>query len=360
MWYNKKFFKISVSILLVLLIVFIGYQLFPLFQFIIKFILTLFLPVIVAGVFYYLFRPIVRFFDKKKISRYITIAFIYLFMFICLTIVISSIWPYIQKQISEFSAFPNEKLKEMENKTVDIMNLFNFYSLSHDQLREYLLYYLQKLTVWVSGGFIANIASITTIASYFIITPFILFYFLKDDRHMFPKFLRAIPPSYKDETKKIINDVDNVLSSYISGQVLVALIVGFLVFIGYLIIGLNYAFLLALIAFVFNLIPFCGPLISTIPALLIGLAQSPLMGIKVMLVIIVVHLLDLNLISPRVVGQRLNVHPITIIILLVASISLFGFLSLFFIVPVYAVLKTLIRDIWRINIVETESLENNK
>ncbi len=354
MWYNKKFFRAGIAILLTLLIIFLGFQLFPLFTLAFQFVTTIFFPVIVAGVFYYIFRPIVKFCDRKKISRYLALSLVYLFIVLCIGIVISTIWPYILKQISEFSTFPQEKLKEMENKTVDIMNLFNFYSLSHEQLREYLLYYLQKITVWVTSAFINNFASVTKIASYFIITPFILFYFLKDDRIIYQKFIKLIPSKYTDETKKILNDIDETLSGYISGQVLVALIVGFLIGLGYLIIGLDYAILLAFITFIFNLIPFCGPIISTIPALLIGLAQSPLMAFKVIVVVIIVHLLDLNLISPRVVGMRLNIHPVTIVILLVASISLFGFISLFFIIPLYALLKTLIIDLWKTKILDED------
>lgn len=357
MWYNKKFFKVSLSILLVLLIIFLGFKLFPLFELIFQFITTLFFPVIIAGVFYYIFRPIVTYFDKKKISRYFSIALIYFLLVLCASIIVSLVWPYVEKQIGEFSTFPKEKLKKVENQTVDIMNLFNFYSLSHEQLREILLYYLQKITVWVSGGVLTNFASVTKIASYFIVTPFILFYFLKDDKHFSERFLMLVPPDYEKETSKILSDIDGTLSSYITSQVLVAIIVAILVFIGYTIIGLNYAFLLAVIAFVFNLIPFCGPIISTIPALLIGLADSPFMAFKVILVVAIVHLLDLNLISPRIVGPRLNVHPITIIILLVACISLFGFISLFFIIPAYAVLKSLVIDLWRMQIIEKEIIK---
>lgn len=357
MWYNKKYFKSAVSILLLLLIVFMGFQLFPLFLMVFQFITTLFFPVIVAGIFYYIFRPVVRFFDTKKISRYFSILFIYLFMILCLVVAISTIWPNISRQIAEFQAFPTEKLKEMENKTVDIMNLFNFTYKSHQELRELLLYYLQRITVWFTGGVLTNIVSITKVASYFIITPFILFYFLKDDRNTSHRIINLIPSDYKKGARKIINDVDQVLSGYISGQILVSLIVGILVFFGYLIIGLDYAFLLALITFIFNLIPFGGPLIATIPALLIGLAQSPLMALKVILVVIIVHLLDLNIISPRVVGFRLNIHPVTIILLLVASISLFGFLSLFFIVPIYAVLKILVLDLWKLEIIDKDVID---
>lgn len=354
MWYNQHFFKTALSVLLIFLIVYLGYQLFPLFASAFQFITTLFFPVFIAGVFYYIFRPIMRYFDRKKVSRYFAVALIYLCLLICISIIISLVWPYIAKQVVEFSSFPTEKLKEVENKTVDIMNLFNFYSLSHDQLRDLLLYYLQKITAWISGGFFNNIASVTKVATYFVVTPFILFYFLKDDKQMYQKFMKFVPADYKDRFKKVLGDIDETLSSYISGQVLVAIIVGFLILIGYLLIGLDYAVVLALIAFVFNLIPFGGPIISTVPALLIGLAQSPFMAFKVIIVISVVHLLDLNLISPRVVGTRLNVHPVTIILLLVASISLFGFLSLFFIIPLYAVLKSLSLDLWEEKVIDKE------
>lgn len=354
MWYNKKFFKVSISILLVLLIAFVCFQLFPLFTLIFQFITTLLFPVIIAGVFYYIFRPIIQFLDKKNVPRYLSIILIYLFLIILISIIVSSVWPYIAKQINEFSNYPNEKIKRVETQTVQILDLFNFYSLSQEQLREQLLVYLKSITSWLTTGIINNFSSVTKVASYFIVTPFILFYFLKDDDRMSNKFIKTIHPDIKSGVRKILRDIDDVLSSYISGQVLVAAIVGLLVFVGYLIIGLDYAFLLALTAFVFNLIPFGGPIISTIPALLIGLTQSPWMGFKVLAVVITVHLLDLNLISPRVVGQRLNIHPITIILLLVASISLFGFLSLFFIVPLYAVIKAIVLDLLEMEVVEIE------
>lgn len=352
MWYNQKFFKIIVSTLLIFVILYIGFQLFPLFKYIFEFVTTLFLPVIIAGVFYYMFRPLVTYLDKKKIPRYASIVIIYLLFCVAVSLLIGTVWPYIKTQISEFMAFPEQKLKAMENKTVDIMNVFNFYSLSNEELRQVLLVYLQKITSWISSGLLNNISSFTTVATYFIVIPFILFYFLKDDRKFSQKFLKTIPPSFTDRTKKTLQDIDETLSSYISGQVLVSLIVASLIFIGYLIIGLDYAFLLALVAFTFNLIPFCGPIISTIPALLIGLAQSPMMGVKVILIVAIVHLLDLNLISPRIVGNRLNIHPVTIILLLVASTSLFGLLSLFFIIPLYAVLKILFLDLWETTVIE--------
>ncbi|WP_044882412.1 AI-2E family transporter [Neochlamydia sp. EPS4] len=352
MWYNQKFFSNALSSLVILLTLFIGFQLFPFFKLVFQFVTTLLLPVIIAGLFYYIFRPIVRYLDQTKIPRYLIIIFIYLFVMVAGSLLISIVWPYIEKQITAFRSFPQQKLKEVENKTVDLMNVFNFYSLSPEQLRNLFYHYLQEITQWASGGIVSSISSLTTVASYFIITPFILYYFLKDDQHASEKFISHVPFVYRERVTKALNDIDEILSSYISGQIIIAFIVGVLVFIGYWGIGLDYAFLLALIAGLFNLIPFFGTLISTLPALLVGLTSTPFMGLKVLAIVLIVHLIDLNFISPRIVGKRLNIHPITIIILLATSASLFGFWSLFFIVPLYAILKTLSIDLWERNIAE--------
>lgn len=358
MWYRQKFFKITVGLLLILLIIYLIIQLKPLFILILSFIEALLFPTIIAGVLYYILRPFCEFLEKRKIPRILSISIIYLLFFVILTLTISFLWPFISQQLSEFSSTPKEKLKEVENKTVDIMNLFNFTALTHEQLRQTLLYYLQKSAELITQNLTLTISSIATIASYFIITPFLLFYFLKDDHQMFLQLNQLVPRLYKKDSKTILQDVDFTLASYISGQVIVSLIVAILIFIGYLVIGLKYAFLLSIIAFIFNLIPFCGPIISTVPALLIGLSHSPLMGIKVLIVVAIVHLLDLNLISPRIVGVRLQIHPVTIILLLVVGISMVGFIGLFLVVPIYAVIKVLIKDIYEIKQSKDEELKS--
>lgn len=352
MWYKNNYFKITTAIILFLAIIYLTILVKPVLNIFFEFITTLLYPIIISVVLYYISRPLRDYIESKKIPRIVAILIIFLIIYLFISFIIMFIWPYISQQIAEFSATPKEKLKELENKTVDFMNLFNITALPHEQLRDTLIFYFRQLIKYLTDNLLITLGSIAKIASYFIITPFLLYYFLKDDHSMSTEIVKMAPKGYKKDTKSIVSDVDEILSVYISGQVLIAFIVGGLIFLGYWIIGLNYAFLLALIAFVFNLIPFCGPFISTIPALLIGLADSPLMGVKVVAVILLVHLLDLNLISPRIVGQRLNIHPVTVILLLVASLTVFGLLSLFIITPLYAVLKVLIRDYYLDNGVE--------
>jgi predicted PurR-regulated permease PerM len=272
-------------------------------------------------------------------------------------LIIIYIWPYINQQITEFSSTPKEKIEEIQNKTLDILNFFNITSITREQLKQSLVFYSKQVLKLFTDNIILTLSSITQIASYFIIAPFLLFYLLKDDYKIKEIILNLVSKKYKNEIKKISNDIDLTLSYFIGSQVLVALIVGLLIFMGYWGIGLNYVFVLSFLAFIFNIIPFTGPFISTVPALLIGLAESPSMGLKVIAVVLAVHLLDLNLISPRIVGQKLNIHPVTIIFLLVVTFPLLGLVGLFLITPLYAVLKIVAYDLYDIKTEEKITAE---
>ena len=344
--YNSRFFKISVAILLVLLIITLSIQLLPVMIFILNIITNLLYPTLLAGALYYLLRPLRDFFDRHNVPRVATILGLYLLLSLVFFLLFVYIWPHISQQFSEFSQAPKEKIEAIQNKTLSFLDFFNLSFTTQDQLKKELTQHSINILKFGINNFTTTVTSIAHIASVIIITPFILFYLLKEDNKFLISISQFFPPNYEDYMKKIAHDVDLVLSFYVSGQIMVASVVALLIYAGYWIIGLQYVATLALFAFIFNMIPFTGPFISTVPALLIGLADSPWMGVKVVLVVIIVHLLDLNIISPRIVGQRLHIHPVTIILLLVGSLSLFGFLGLFLITPAYAVAKVVLYDLY--------------
>lgn len=346
MWYKQGLFKTGVTLLLFLLILFITIQVIPVLTKLFQYAIMILLPIIIAGVLYYILRPLRRRLEANRIPRYIAIIILYVLVFICMSLLITYLWPFVSSQIAGFISTPKEKLAAVETKTLDIIGIFNFHALPQEQLKAALSYYTQTIFNYIAFNIVGALGSVAKIASFFVITPFILFYFLRDEEKMHESMIKMMPKKYKLNAKKILSDVDDALAAYISSQILVAFIVGVLIFIGYLLIGLNYALLLAVIAFVFNLIPFCGPFISTIPAVFIGLSESPLMAFKVICVVLIVHLFDLNLISPRIVGPRLQLHPVIILLLLVSSVPLVGFLGLFLIVPGYAVAKVILVDLY--------------
>jgi predicted PurR-regulated permease PerM len=149
--------------------------------------------------------------------------------------------------------------------------------------------------------------------------------------------------------KTILNDIDGTLSEFIVAQMMIAGIVAFFLFCGYLIIGLPHPLALALFAMIFYVIPFLGTFIAIIPALLIGLSISLPMAGKVILVMIIAHLIEGHLLTPRLMSSRLKIHPLTVILLLLAAGSLYGILGLLLVTPTYAILKVLTWNLYKIS-----------
>src|SRR5690606_40778024 len=127
------------------------------------------------------------------------------------------------------------------------------------------------------------------------------------------------PSTYRDEALTILTETGDTLSAYIQGQVTVALAVGTLSFIGYLIIDLPFALVMALIVAVTNIIPYVGPLLGGAPAVIVALFDSPMKAALVVLVIVVAQQIEGNVLSPLILGKSLDTHPATIIILLLAA-----------------------------------------
>lgn len=141
--------------------------------------------------------------------------------------------------------------------------------------------------------------------------------------------------------------MNHALSAYIRGQIFVAVCLGILLFIGYLIIGLPYALLLAVIAMVTNVVPYLGPIIAISPALVIAFVTSPFMVLKLAIVWVIVQLLEGKVISPQVMGKSLHVHPITVIFVILTAGNLFGIIGIILAVPGYAILKVIVTHVYR-------------
>ena len=140
--------------------------------------------------------------------------------------------------------------------------------------------------------------------------------------------------------------MDETLKAYIVGQLFVSLSVGAMLLIGYLLIGLDYAFLLALIGVATNVIPFLGPYLAVIPALIIALVQDPIMALYVAIIMIVAQQIEGNLITPNIMGNALNVHPLTVITIILAAGNIAGIWGIILAVPFYAVLKVIVTNIY--------------
>lgn len=234
----------------------------------------------------------------------------------------SESWPaWVQDSID---AAQNKLLESQEDLTKSIDNI------------------TKQVGSWIKSVFTSAIqVSLTAI-----LIPFFLIFMLKDHDKMMPFILQFFRGETKKWVKKTTSDVNDVLSLYIRGQVLISTILAVILFVGYLIIGLKFALLLAVFAFFMNIIPFIGPWIAFIPALIIAFFQDPILVIWVSVITLIAQQTDSNLITPNIMGRQLNIHPLTIITILLAAGSLAGFFGILLAVPGYAVGKAIISNIY--------------
>lgn len=345
-WYYNKFFKYASGILLVLLIVFIFYQVAFLLSPIFNFVSILFAPLAISLVFYYLLRPLVYKLEEYKVPRVATIIVSYIVIALILVLFFAYVGPILADQvkaIADTSVKALEKMKSSPNFATSSLQMTIQY-----EVEERLLAFAKEATTSLSQNLLSIVGYITHIATILAVIPFIVFYLLKSDADFSASFLDHMPEEYTKEVKKILKNIDTTLANFITGILTVSSIVGLLLFIGYLIIGLDYALILAAMAIVFMTIPFLGPFLSIAPAILVGLTISDYMMFKVALVFIIVQQIEANFLSPYILGQRLHIHPLTLILVLLAAGTLYGLVGLLLATPGYAVLKVLAINLYKI------------
>lgn len=349
---QSKWFRFGYGVVLVLLIIYLGSLVDWVFKPIVVIVESLFAPIVLAGILFYLFRPIVNLLSRW-IPRGIAILTLYLAVALVVTALILLIGPELQKQFNSFVNNLPYYMNDIQRMLVNLQNneyiaRFQDGDYSIEQFTDYIINSLNDIVSSIGSnlasfiGFIANVVIIS------VIIPFILFYMLKEGEKAPNAIIRQLPKKHQQEGKRILADMDFALSSYIQGQIIVSVCVGVLIYIGYLIIGLDYPLVLALVAMFTNVIPFIGPWIGTFPGVVVGFLDSPFMALLVIIVVVVVQQIESNLISPQVMGRKLDIHPVTIILLLLVASRFAGVLGLLLAVPAYAVGKVIVLHTYRL------------
>ena len=320
-WFlNNQVVTSLLVVLLVLLIVFLFTKVSYLFEPIWQFLAIVGLPIILAGILYYLMNPVVDYLEKQRIPRIYSI--IGLFVLVVALIVWGSvvIIPKIQEQTVSFVGNFPKYVDTIDNKLTEILRdpLFNqfrdqlesagekFVSSAGDMLQD-----ISKSTVQSLGSFVGAVATVLVAV---LTMPFILFYLLKDGKQLAPYFVKFLPTRMRKPTLKVLGEMNDQVSSYIRGQLTVAFAVAIMFMIGFAIIGLDYAVTLGIVAGFLNLIPYLGSFLAMIPAVFLAIVAGPVMLVKVLIVFAVEQTIEGRLISPLVLGNQLAIHPVTILL----------------------------------------------
>jgi len=321
------------------------------------------LPGVLAIIGYYLLRPFVRLADKSgkgKVPRSLVILILYVIVAALMTLISLLVYPFLRDQFTNLvQEFPTYFMKFIETTVSSLNNsklegLFGKYDFDYDEFLSDITNDLVTTTKdtftniasSVATGITGFVSTLTSILLSLVTVPFILFYLLYEGEKL-PRFiLRIFPPRARNEVGQVLKEMDKQVSSYILGQILVSICIGVLMTIGFLIIGLDYAFLLGILAMITSVVPYLGPAIAIIPALVIAIVTSPMMLVYLIIVWTVVQLVEGKFITPNIMGKSLSIHPITIIFVLLTFGSLFGVAGVILGIPAYALLKVLVSHLF--------------
>ncbi|MBD7944374.1 MULTISPECIES: AI-2E family transporter [Psychrobacillus] len=311
------------------------------------------LPIILAVIVYYLLRPILRMLEKIKVKRVLGILLIFLALVGIVTLLVFLVFPFLKAQFfrlaEELPGYFIEVLSQLDSFLRTNTFISSYYlqiendvaNLLYDLPKE-LGAFFQNTFTGIATGISSFIGILTSFILAIVTVPFILFYLLKDGEKLPAYILKIFPPRMREDLKSVFTSIDKQISSYIQGQILVSMCIGIMIFIGFTIIGMDYALLLGVLAMVTSVVPYLGPVIAITPAAIIALVTSPFMLIKLAVVWTVVQLIEGKFISPQIMGKSLHVHPITIIFVLITSGALFGVPGVILGIPGYAILKVIV------------------
>ncbi|MBN2585448.1 AI-2E family transporter [Patescibacteria group bacterium] len=300
-------------------------------------IAIVFVSIIIAAAL----SPTVDRLTKWKLPRTISIILIYLLVLSLLGGIIYFVLPPMITQVRQladslpayFTTF-TDLLQNLQRGSIS--GLLNA---SQDSLNS-LSNFLGQIANNVFNTTLGFFSGAAAIVMVFILT----LYFLLDENGIKKFFVSLFPIKQKGQLITIANKMGTKLGGWLRGQIILAIAVGLVVYIGMLIIGMPYALTLGILAGVLEIIPVIGPIIAAIPAILIAFTISPTMALIVTIFYILVQELENKLLVPKVMQYAVGLNPVTIIIIILIGAKLMGVLGILLAIPVASVIYVLLEE----------------
>ncbi len=343
---RKAWFQVGIGILLTLLIIKYFMEINWLFEPLLIIAKTIFVPLLLGAVFFYIFEPLQRILEKYKMPRWGSILTILVTGAAIIWLFFSFIGPPVVEQVDKLARNMPTLAKEISSSTEYVLQHRDDLPPQVNEWIDKAANSVQSIALVFGKLVVSFFQSLVQTAFTLILVPFFFIFMLKDHEKLSPFITQFFTGEKKEWMQKTLGDIDNVLRTYIQGQLLISFLLALIMFIGYKIIGLEYTLLLVIFAFFMNVIPFIGPWIAFTPALIIGFLQDPIMVVWVSLVTLIAQQTDSNLITPNVMGKTLDIHPLTVITIILAAGNIAGFLGILLAIPAYAVGKAIVGNIY--------------
>jgi predicted PurR-regulated permease PerM len=334
---QKKIFKF--------LLWFVGIIIFFLLVYLLS---DLIIIISIAILLAFIFDPFVKILEREGFDRLTGTLMTLIGFGLLLYLILSFIIPKFAYQmnqliitVKEYSI--HEQLAIVEREIYKFIPFFNPGDLTkkfEQFISQQIVGSFDQITTLLSG--------IVSIVAILLIVPFITFFILKDSQKIFKSIIDIFPNNYFEMSYWILKRITAQLARFVRGWVFDAAFVGIFCGLGFYFIGIENALPLGVIAGLGHLVPYLGPLIGGIPAIIISVIQfGDFSHVPfILLLIITVYAFDNGIIQPYVFSKSVNMHPIVIILLIIAGSQLFGILGMLLAIPTATVIRTAAKEIY--------------
>ena len=308
------------------------------------------MPFIVSLVFAYALHPLVSKFESIGIRRDIATTVLVLGVIGLLVSLILVAFPFLRDELRRLSETLPTMISFLSETYLPTVKAYvsKFSSDISGQLETTLTDHASNIVKWavrMLAGLVTNTLAFANIVSLVVLSPILIFYLLRDWPKMIQYLETLVPPQMKRSTNSVFSEINATISGFFRGQALVCLIMGIYYTAGLYAIGLNYAFTVGLISGVLTFIPYVGFLTGLIAAT--GLAIAQFDGFTFVLFVIALYgignVLEGFVLVPKLVGDKLGLHPLWVIFALLGGGLVLGFMGLLLAVPIAGILAVLLR-----------------
>ena len=326
-------------------------------------LLVIISPIFIGILIAWFFEPTVTWMQKKKIPRLIGCIIVYVSIIGIIFLISYLFIPSLISQIQDFVRVAPKIFENITDFVIDFIKKFDGGKIINTKtLKTDITKYITEFGVEKSGEIPKYLLSIgKTIINGGINTLLgfmIGFYLLYDFKKVNKGIQSLLPKTWKKGYSELTNQINTSLRNYIQGVIIVMLLVFITQAIGLTIAGITSPIIFALFCAITDIIPYFGPYIGAIPAIIVGFTISPVTGICVVISILIVQLLENNFYQPLIMGHTMKLHPVTIMVGLLIFQHFFGIIGMVIATPVIACLKVLLKFINK-NLHITERITQN-
>ncbi|NMB00179.1 MAG: AI-2E family transporter [Firmicutes bacterium] len=305
---------------------------------------TVLTPFLFAILIAYTLYPLIVAVEKRGASRIVAILIVYAVFGVFMGVVSWSALPKLLKELEQIARRIPDQAMQLEELGHDAVGFFRRVQLPAT-IRDAVGIVMERIQLAMEGlatrvmqflmGAFANMISL-------IISPILAFYFLRDHQAMRERTLRYVPAKYRGDAQNILREINSALNGFFRGQLLVCLFVGLFTYAGLLLLDIPYALFIGLVAGLFDIIPYFGPVLGFLPAAALALSKSPLTVLWVLLLFVGANQIENGIISPKIIGDRVGLHPLVVIFAVLVGGNLLGILGMLLAIPIAAIIRVIL------------------